>query len=54
MAIRGVKLMVKQPAAIELPRRVYSTGTRLHYYYIVVLNKLETFAILIQSKIFIE
>jgi len=24
----------KQPAAIELPRRVHSTTTRLHYHYI--------------------
>jgi len=30
----GHQVTGKQPAAIELPRRVHSTTTRLHYYYI--------------------
>jgi len=30
----GHELTGKQPAAIELPRRVHSTTTRLHYHYI--------------------
>jgi len=34
MAIRGIKLTGKQPAAPELPRRVHSTDIRLHYHYI--------------------
>jgi len=29
-----MKLTGKQPAVIELSRRVHSTDTRLHYYYI--------------------
>jgi len=32
MAIRGIKLMGKQPTALELSRRVHSTDTRLHYH----------------------
>jgi len=32
MEIRGIKLTGKQPAAVELRRRVYSTDTRLHYH----------------------
>jgi len=34
MVIRGIKLRGKQPAKIELPRRVHSTASRLHYHYI--------------------
>ena len=34
MAIWGIQLTGKQPAAIELPRRVHFTTTRLHYHYI--------------------
>jgi len=40
MPIRGIKLTGKQPAALELPRRVHSTHTRLHYNYIGI-NELE-------------
>ena len=34
MTIWGIELTGKQPAAIELSRRVHSTDTRLHYHYI--------------------
>jgi len=33
MAIRGIKLARKQPAAIEIHHWLHSTTTRLFYYY---------------------
>jgi len=34
MEIWGIKRPGKQPAALELPRRVHSIDTMLHYLYI--------------------